>query len=68
MVTNMMTKQELLTAIETFCAKHQMAETTFGRKAVNDGKFVGRIRDGGRVWPETIERVEAFIAEQEVAA
>lgn len=64
----MMTKQELLTAIEAFCAKHDMAETTFGRKAVNDGKFVGRIRDGGRMWPETIQRVEAYIAEYEAVA
>lgn len=64
----MMTKSELLTAIETFCAKHDMAETTFGRKAVNDGKFVGRIRDGGRMWPETIERVEAFISGHVAAA
>jgi hypothetical protein len=64
----MMTKSELLKAIETFCADTGMAETTFGRKAVNDGKFVGRIREGGRVWPETIERVEAFIAEQKAVA
>lgn len=60
----MMTKQELLTAIETFCAETGMAETTFGRKAANDGKFVARIRNGGRMWPETVERVEAYIKEQ----
>ena len=38
-----------------------MAESTFGRRAVNDGKFVGRLRDGARVTPETLERVNQFM-------
>ncbi len=38
-----------------------MAESTFGRRAVNDGKFVTRLRHGGRVTTSTIERVRAFI-------
>jgi hypothetical protein len=38
-----------------------MAETTFGRLAVNDGKFVSRLRSGGRVTPETAARVRSFI-------
>ncbi|HZM35097.1 MAG TPA: hypothetical protein VFC18_11455 [Burkholderiales bacterium] len=38
-----------------------MAESTFGRRAVNDGKFVSRLRDGARVTPETLERVNQFI-------
>ena len=38
-----------------------MAESTFGRRAVNDGKFVSRLRDGARVTPETLERVNLFI-------
>jgi SAM-dependent methyltransferase len=40
-----------------------MAESTFGRRAVNDGKFVSRLRYGGRVTTLTVERVRAFIAE-----
>ncbi|MBV8030180.1 MAG: hypothetical protein JO035_01595 [Betaproteobacteria bacterium] len=38
-----------------------MAESTFGRRAVNDGKFVSRLRDGARVTPETLQRVNEFI-------
>jgi hypothetical protein len=41
-----------------------MAESTFGRRAVNDGKFVARLRDGARVTPETLERVNKFMAGQ----
>jgi hypothetical protein len=44
-----------------------MAESTFGRRAVNDGKFVARLRDGARVTPETLERVFNFMAKQGVA-
>ncbi|MDH4191403.1 MAG: hypothetical protein OEW21_14525 [Betaproteobacteria bacterium] len=39
-----------------------MAESTFGRRAVNDGKFVSRLRDGARITPETLERVSSFMA------
>jgi hypothetical protein len=52
----------LLASITAFCRTHDMAESTFGRRAVNDGKFVARLRDGARVTPETWERVTAFIA------
>ncbi|HXI36313.1 MAG TPA: hypothetical protein VNH80_05315 [Burkholderiales bacterium] len=38
-----------------------MAESTFGRRAVNDGKFVARLRDGARVTPETLQRVNQFM-------
>jgi hypothetical protein len=38
-----------------------MAESTFGRLAVNDGKLVNRLRFGGRVTIETVERVMAFM-------
>src|SRR5262249_53522330 len=38
-----------------------MAESTFGRRAVNDGKFVSRLRDGARITPETLERVSEFL-------
>ena len=64
----MMNKQELIHAIEKFCADTGMAETTFGRKAVNDGKFVGRLRDGGRVWPETVDRVSEYMAARSAEA
>ena len=52
----------LLGSISDFCRRTGMAESTFGRRAVNDGKFVARLRDGARVTPETLTRVNNFIA------
>jgi len=51
----------LLGSISDFCRRTGMAESTFGRRAVNDGKFVARLRDGARVTPETLQRVNLFI-------
>ncbi len=51
----------LLGSISDFCRRTGMAESTFGRRAVNDGKFVARLRDGARVTPETLNRVNQFI-------
>ena len=52
----------LLDTIADFCRLKTMAESTFGRLAVIDGKFVSRLRDGARITPETLERVSAFMA------
>ncbi|HEV3010975.1 MAG TPA: hypothetical protein VGX52_18260, partial [Burkholderiales bacterium] len=51
----------LLGSISEFCRRTGMAESTFGRRAVNDGKFVARLRDGARVTPETLQRVNLFM-------
>src|SRR2546429_4358906 len=51
----------LLGSISDFGRRTGMAESTFGRRAVNDGKFVARLRDGARVTPETLQRVNQFI-------
>jgi hypothetical protein len=58
----------LLDSISEFCRRAGMAESTFGRRAVNDGKFVSRLRDGARITPETLERVSAFLTSQGVEA
>ena len=52
---------ELISRIETYCRSAEIAESTFGRRAVNDGKFVGRLREGKRVTTATIARVEKFL-------
>ncbi|HEX6267107.1 MAG TPA: hypothetical protein VFZ81_09455 [Burkholderiales bacterium] len=57
----------LLGSISDFCRRTGMAESTFGRRAVNDGKFVARLRDGARVTPETLNRVNQFIARHGLA-
>jgi hypothetical protein len=58
----------LLDSIAEFCRRANMAESTFGRRAVNDGKFVSRLRDGARITPETLERVSVFLTTQGVEA
>jgi hypothetical protein len=58
----------LLDSISEFCRRANMAESTFGRRAVNDGKFVSRLRDGARITPETLERVSVFLTTLGVAA
>jgi hypothetical protein len=52
----------LLGEIADYCRRARMAESTFGRLAVNDGKLIGRLRDGGRVTDRTRERIRAFMA------
>src|SRR5690348_8335475 len=56
--------EALLRDIALYCRRSGIAESTFGRLAVNDGKLVGRMRLGGRITTETADRVRAFIAGQ----
>ena len=56
--------QTLLAQIEQACQRLQMAQTTFGRLAVNDGKLVTRLQQGGRVTVNTVDRVHQFIEAQ----
>ena len=53
----------LLADIEAFCRVQGIAESTFGRQVVNDGKFVGRLRDGKGVTTATVARVRRHISE-----
>ena len=52
----------LLPRIEEYCRAAGMAESTFGRIAVNDGKLVSRLRAGGSITLRTFERIEAVLA------
>jgi hypothetical protein len=56
-----MTAQELLARISDYCRQTGLAESTFGRRAVNDGKLANRLRNGGRITTETVDRIQAFI-------
>ncbi|HUA55438.1 MAG TPA: hypothetical protein VMB81_24865 [Candidatus Sulfotelmatobacter sp.] len=56
-----MDNETLLGEIAGYCRRVGMAESTFGRLAVNDGKLVSRLRFGGRVTLGTVERVHAFM-------
>jgi hypothetical protein len=59
---NIPTQDELLERIEKFCAKHDMAETRFGREAVNNPAFIRGLRDGKSPTLETLNRLKAFMA------
>src|SRR5712675_2171186 len=63
-----MKNDQILSQISEFCRRANMAESTFGRRAVNDGKFVSRLRDGARITPETLVRVSEFLTTLGVAA
>lgn len=51
----------IVEAIERYCAKHGIADTTFGRMAVNDGKLVGRLRDGRTITLDTLTKIQTFM-------
>ena len=54
----------LLLDIEAYCRRRGIAESTFGLRAINDGKFVARLRGGKRVTTATLERVRSFMGVQ----
>lgn len=51
----------LLNDIQAFLSASDMPPTRFGELALNDKGFVIRLRKGRRVWPETEEKVRAFM-------
>src|SRR3954466_6378490 len=52
----------ILQEIADFCRQTGLAESTFGRRAVNDGKLANRLRNGGRITTDTLDRIRAFMA------
>ena len=52
---------DLLARIEEYCAREKIAESTFGRLAVNDGKLVGRLRAGSSINLRTFSSIQAFL-------
>lgn len=60
--------QTLIDEIEQYCRARTIAESTFGRMAVNDGKFVGRLRSGKGVTTRTLKRVQEFMAAEGATA
>src|SRR4249920_2724078 len=55
--------EQILQEISEFCRARGLAESTFGRRAVNDGKLASRLRNGGRITTDTLDRIRAFMAE-----
>jgi len=63
-----MNAQELLQEISDYCRHSGLAESTFGRRAVNDGKLTTRLRNGGRITTDTLDRIRAFITSNSATA
>lgn len=64
--------EALLSEIEEFLKDFRssggkMSDSYFSKEAAGNGEFMNRIRSGGRVWPETIEKVRAFIKQKSAA-
>jgi hypothetical protein len=57
-----MNAQQLLQQISDYCRQTGLAESTFGRRAVNDGKLAARLRNGGRITTDTLDRIHGFMA------
>src|SRR3974390_521196 len=59
---------QILQEISEFSPRRGLAESTFGRRAVNDGKLANRLRNGGRITTDTLERIRSFMAHNAQAA
>ena len=59
---------QILQEISEFCRQRGLAESTFGRRAVNDGKLANRLRNGGRITTDTLDRIRSFMARNADAA
>jgi hypothetical protein len=55
--------EQILQEIGDFCRRQGLAESTFGRRAVNDGKLANRLRNGGRITTDTLDRIRAFMTQ-----
>jgi hypothetical protein len=51
----------LLSDIEEFLTETGMGPSYFGKRAAGNSELVERLRAGGRVWPDTEERVREFM-------
>lgn len=61
----MSAQSDLLAEIEAFLPHRGIKETTFGLLAVNDGKFVPRLRSGANMTLATLAKARTFLdAEQ----
>jgi hypothetical protein len=58
-----MEASDLLREVGAYCNRAGLAESTFGRLAVNDGKLIARLRDGGQITRRTLDRVRSYISE-----
>jgi len=51
----------LIEEIDRFCKEQKISRSTFGLRAINDGKLVSRLMDGKGITIKTISRIERFL-------
>lgn len=51
----------LIGEIDRFCKQQKISRSTFGLKAINDGKLVSRLTDGKGITLKTISRIEQYL-------
>ena len=59
------TTQEFKAAVEAFLAASGMSAMEFGMNAMRDPTYVYKLRKGSRSFPETIEKVRAYMSKNE---
>ncbi len=64
----MSTTETLLAEIAAFCSEFRIPESTFGRRAMNDGKFVERVRQGGGLTVANLDRIRAYMDSERASA
>jgi hypothetical protein len=55
---------DLLTEIDAFLAETGIKPAYFGKRACGNSELVRRLRDKGRVWPETEQKVRQFMQDK----
>lgn len=59
---------DLIQRIEKHCRDREVSVTTFGRKAVNDGKLIHRLRSGKAITTDTIRKIELALSVERARA
>lgn len=57
-----MDSNSLLDDIKNWITEKGLAESTFGRLAINDGKLVSRLSNGGQCLPSTEQKIRNFMS------
>lgn len=57
-----MEPDSIISRIEKHCRDAGISESTFGLRAVNDGKLVDRLRNGGTITLVTLAKIDATLS------
>ncbi len=55
--------ENLLSEVNSFLDETGMGVSYFGKVASGNSELVKRLESGGRVWPETADKIRAFMSE-----